>query len=115
MSRRYWDGFYLTWKLRIDEHTSIPEGVIMVVLIVITAATQIFFDHAFSRAYYPPIPRLCKTHTFKAVIDHLPMSLSTKKLATRFAKERQSMRPDGKPDADGFDLFSRDRKSWLRT
>ncbi|KAG8838378.1 hypothetical protein FRB91_007651, partial [Serendipita sp. 411] len=50
----------------IDEngnHTSIPQGVIVVLLVIITAGCQLFYQHI-----------------FEPVTDYLPMSLSTKKL-----------------------------------
>lgn len=103
----------LTRAFRVGDHTSIPEGGIMVVLIVITAAAQIFFKHAFKRTY-SLISTAYVAHVRKAVIDHLPMSLSTKKLAARFARERQGAKAngdgDGKGDHDGLDLFSRRRE-----
>lgn len=58
----------------------------MVVLMVFTIGVQIFYDK-----------------TFAPVINHLPMSLATHKLARRF----------GTHDAEekgGFDLFSRESK-----
>ncbi|KAG8834258.1 hypothetical protein FRC17_009267 [Serendipita sp. 399] len=81
------------------EHTSIPQGVIVVVLIILTAGTQLFFQHI-----------------FEPVTEYIPMSLSTKKLIQRFEKEKAKVlandtastqvQPVG-GDADGdIDLFS---------
>ncbi|KAG8771298.1 hypothetical protein FRC19_005815 [Serendipita sp. 401] len=86
----------------IDEngnHTSIPQGVIVVLLVIITAGCQLFYQHI-----------------FEPVTDYLPMSLSTKKLVERFEKEKAhilSPTGDGSTQvrqADGeIDLFSPNR------
>ncbi|KIM21246.1 hypothetical protein M408DRAFT_333566 [Serendipita vermifera MAFF 305830] len=57
-------------------HTSIPEGVFMGLLIALTAIAQIFLKH-----------------TFEPVIAHLPMSLSTRALAQKYRRDTKQAGP----------------------
>ncbi|CAG7847024.1 Uncharacterized protein RSN1 AltName: Full=Rescuer of SRO7 at high Nacl protein 1 [Serendipita indica DSM 11827] len=101
----------LYFPLLIENLCNVPQGVLMILLIVITAGTQIFFNHAFD-----------------PVSEFIPMSLSTKKLVERFQKEKAGTSAAlnvTSPDKDGavgtstavevqnggdeIDLFSRER------
>ncbi|KAJ7595058.1 DUF221 family protein [Mycena floridula] len=78
-------------KASISKTSSIIEGSLMIFLIVLTAGTQILIQSSFD-----------------PLIHYLPMSLATKKMATRYAKQRAEH--TGLVEGEDIDLFSRDHK-----
>ncbi|KAJ7045820.1 DUF221 family protein [Mycena alexandri] len=70
--------------------SSVAEGVLMLFLIVITAAAQIMLGRSFG-----------------PITDFLPMSLATKKMAKRYEKHQRKQGIPVTPDTDNPDLFAR--------
>ncbi|KAJ7899036.1 DUF221 family protein [Mycena leptocephala] len=78
-------------KASVSPVSSIVEGVLMLVLLVITASTQIMFNRSFG-----------------PITDFLPMSLATKKMAKRYEKRQQKYGGAITPENEELDLFRRD-------
>jgi hypothetical protein len=77
-------------KISEDRASSLAEGILMLVLLVITFTAQIFIRRSFD-----------------PITNFLPMSLATKKMAARYARNRR--KGSGIDDIEEVDLFSRDR------
>ncbi|KAJ7495963.1 DUF221 family protein [Mycena galericulata] len=77
-------------KASIAPASSVAEGVLMLILIVITATAQVFFQ----RSYGPNI-------------DFLPMSLATKKMVKRYERRQRKQGLPPTPADEEIDLFKR--------
>ncbi|KAJ7187941.1 DUF221 family protein [Mycena filopes] len=84
-------------KASVAPVSSIVEGVLMLVLLVITAAAQIMLGRAFG-----------------PVTDFLPMSLATKKMAKRYEKHQQKRGIPVTPETESVDLFGKDALRTVR-
>ncbi|KAJ6594223.1 DUF221 family protein [Mycena capillaripes] len=79
-------------KASVSPVSSVVEGVLMLFLVVITAAAQIMTNRSFG-----------------PITEFLPMSLATKKMAKRYEKHQKKQGIPMTPDVEeGFDLFKRD-------
>ncbi|KAG5729523.1 hypothetical protein E4T56_gene4603 [Termitomyces sp. T112] len=81
-------------KVNNDRAPAIAEGVLMILLIVVTMVAQILMKHSFN-----------------PLISYLPMSLATKKMAKRYAKQKEEHQ--GTAD-DEIDMFSRQQIKSIR-
>ncbi|KAJ7629889.1 hypothetical protein B0H17DRAFT_1109402 [Mycena rosella] len=78
-------------KASISPTSSIAEGVLMLVLIVITATAQILINRSFG-----------------PILEFLPMSLGTKKMAQRYERRQRKGVFPATPEGEEIDLFKRD-------
>ncbi|KAJ7085862.1 DUF221 family protein [Mycena crocata] len=78
-------------KASISPASSVAEGVLMIVLIVITVTAQIMINRSFG-----PIQ------------EFLPMSLATKKMAKRYERHQRKQGVPVIPETEEVDLFKRD-------
>ncbi|KAJ7072039.1 DUF221 family protein [Mycena amicta] len=77
-------------KASVAPKSSVAEGAMMLLLLVITISAQIFLNRSFG----PPA-------------EFLPMSLATKKMAKRYEKHQQKQGIPVTPDYEEMDLFKR--------
>ncbi|RDB24859.1 Uncharacterized protein RSN1 [Hypsizygus marmoreus] len=82
-------------KVQSSGVASLVEGILMLVLLVITFSAQIFINHSFD-----------------PITQYLPMSLATKKMAKRYEKEKQ--KDGGVIVGEELDLFSRNQIRSIR-
>ncbi|KAJ7079066.1 DUF221 family protein [Mycena belliarum] len=78
-------------KASVSPTSSIVEGVLLLVLVVITATTQVLINRAFG-----------------PILDFLPMSLATKKMAKRYERHQRKGDLPLTPAGEEIDLFKRD-------
>jgi hypothetical protein len=102
-------------KISVARVSSIVEAVLIIVLLVITAVAHILIHKSFSRKVVSIFPYLPSLTAVVAIINYLPMSLATKKMARRYERERQFRQGTNDFPVPDIRAFGIDRTSVIVT